>query len=128
MPQVWIIQEWATNTGSFLGEYNAQSAAVRAAFDVALKFLSQNPPSYWRFPQTRQLTDECEGLVEIRFFADKVQQRPLGFYGPGRMAFTLLFWATEKGSKFVPRDACAIALKRKKQVEKYGLSRTYDVE
>jgi hypothetical protein len=33
------------------------------------------------------------------------------------MTFTLLFWATEKGDKFVPKDACKIAGKRKEEVE-----------
>lgn len=128
MPQLWTIREWASNTGSFLEEYNAQPGEVQAAFDVALRFLSHNPPSVWRLPQTRPLKRECEGLIEIRFLAGKVQQRPLGYHGPGRMVFTLLFWATEKGDKFVPPDACKIALKRKKQVENDGCSRTFDVE
>jgi hypothetical protein len=57
----------------------------------------------------------CAGLAEIRFKADNVQQRPLGFHS-GSQEFTILFWATEKGGKFVPLSACETALRRKAEV------------
>lgn len=47
--------------------------------------------------------------------AENVQQRPLG-YVSGNGEFTILFWAIEKGDKFVPKSACDIALKRKNEV------------
>jgi hypothetical protein len=55
--------------------------------------------------------------VEIRFKGDNVQQRPLGFRS-GESEFTILFWATEKGGKFVPKNACERALRRKEQIQK----------
>ena len=53
----------------------------------------------------------------MRFFVDKVQQRPLGFRS-GPSEFTLLFFATEKSEKLVPNNACQIALGRKAEVLK----------
>jgi hypothetical protein len=130
MPQMWTIRAWRSATNSFVAEKEAQTADVQAAFDQRLRFLSQSPPNLWRVPQTKQLDGEGDGLVEIRFKADGVQQRPLGFYGPGRMEFTLLSWATEKGDKFVPKDALKIAQERKKQIDgnPHDFSHAYDVE
>jgi hypothetical protein len=51
------------------------------------------------------------GLSEIRFKADGVQQRPLGFRS-NENEFTLLLWATEKSNRFVPLGACETAKAR----------------
>jgi hypothetical protein len=69
-------------------------------------------------PRTRVLEGECDGLIEIRFFAENVQHRPLGFYGPLKLEFTIAFFATERGGKFYPRNSCGTALGRKSIV--YG--------
>ena len=37
------------------------------------------------------------GLIELRISCNRVQYRPLGFYGPGRLEFTLLIGTVEKG-------------------------------
>lgn len=96
--------------------YEAQSPKVQAAFDRRLAFLQQRRPDEWRDPLSKQLHGACDGLVEIRFKAERVQHRPLGFFGPGRWEFTVLFFATEKGGRFDPRDACEIALRRRDAV------------
>ena len=62
---------------------------------------------------TKVLSGPCDGLIEIRFRRDGVQYRPLAFYGPERSAITLLILVEERNGRFVPRDACAIALKRR---------------
>jgi hypothetical protein len=62
------------------------------------------------------------GLVELRIGSFGTQYRPLGFYGPGRREFTILFGAIEKGKlpkrvleivdenrRIVLRDASRIA-------------------
>ena len=53
----------------------------------------------------------------MRFKADGVQQRPLGFRGPEPDVFTLLFPALEKNDRFLPRNAIEIALQLRAQVE-----------
>jgi hypothetical protein len=96
--------------------YAAQTPTVQAAFDQRLKNLAQMKPQEWREPYTKQLEGPCDGLVEIRFKADRVQHRPLGFYGPGRMEFTIVFVACEIGDRFDPQNACEVALARKADV------------
>ncbi len=39
-----------------------------------------------------------EDLIELRIPCNRVQYRPLGFYGPDRLEFTLLIGAIEKGT------------------------------
>ena len=109
-------------------EYQAEYG--RATFDQRLRFLAYSPLQDWKPPYSRKLKGKCDGLVEIRFKADNVQQRPLGFFGVSRMTFTLLFWATEKNDKFVSKDACIIANRRRVQVEKdeSTFSRVWNVE
>ncbi len=65
----------------------------------------------------KTLQGPCSGLMEMRFLAENIQQRPLGFQS-GHKEFTILFWAQEKGGKLQPRTACEKALKRKDEVEK----------
>lgn len=91
--------------------YNGQAPKIQARFDTALKYLRDQPR--WEMPYARVLEAECDGLVEIRFRVEKVQYRPLGFYGPMRLEFTITFFATEKGSEFDPPNACATGLRRK---------------
>lgn len=116
---LWIIRHYvsAAGTNKIEAHYDGQSPSVQAAFDNAVRFLAQRPPNDWREPYAKKLKGDCDGLVEIKFKADGVQQRPLGFYGPGRMEFTILFWAIEKGGKFVPKGACKLALGRKNGVK-----------
>lgn len=96
--------------------YAAQTPNVQAAFDQRIRALWQMKPQEWREPYTKQLEGPCDGLIEIRFKADRAQQRPLGFYGPGGMVFTIVLMAREIGDRFEPRDACEIAQARKADV------------
>jgi hypothetical protein len=95
--------------------YDNGSAQLKARFLSRLKILAQLPRAEWHEGYCKKLEGECDGLFEIRFQADKVQQRPLGFFlGDG--SFVILFWATEKNDRFDPRAACEIALRRKRGV------------
>jgi len=100
-----VVREW----------YEQQDDAVCAEFDTSLEYLRALPPERWERPYVGILRKECLGLIEIRFKVNKVQHRPLGFYGPLRYEFTLLFFAVEKDRKFEPPTACATALVRKAQ-------------
>jgi len=94
--------------------YENQPPAVQAKFVSRLQALICSPAHEWKLPLFRWLHGECAGLGEIRFKAD-VQQRPLGFCTPGHV-FTLVLCAVEKGGKLVPKEACAIGLRRKEEV------------
>jgi hypothetical protein len=84
--------------------YDAGCKKLRAKFLSRITTLAQLEFFEWREPPFKMLHGECDGLGEIRFKADGVQQRPLGFRS-GTREFTIVFWAVEKGNKFVPRDA-----------------------
>jgi hypothetical protein len=84
-----------------------------------LKILARLPKAQWHEGYFKKLSGSCEGLWEIRFEADNVQQRPLGFH-IAESEFVILYWAREKGDKFVPKKACEIALERKAEVLKNG--------
>ncbi len=95
------------------------SSRLKARTLSRLKILAALPRAQWHEGYFKKLSGACEGLWEIRFEADNVQQRPLGFHVI-ETEFVILFWAREKGDKFVPKKACEIALKRKAEVLKDG--------
>lgn len=96
--------------------HDAQSKQWQARFLGRLTALSQLPINEWPHGKMyKPLHRDCDGLGEIRFKADNVQQRPLGFQS-GAAEFTIVFPAQEKGRKFVPLNACATALVRKAEV------------
>lgn len=107
--------------------YAAQTPTVQAAFDQRLRTLGQMRPHEWREPYSKTLEGPCDGLVEIRFKADRAQQRPLGFYGPVPMVFTIVLMAREIGGRFEPRDACEIAQARKADVLRSPVQFSHDL-
>jgi len=98
-----VIRDW----------YDEQAPEVQAEFDVALSYLREQPPAQWVRPSFGTLRGKCAGLEEIRFKANKIQHRPIGFFGPEGMQFTLLLCATEKDRKFIPPSTCDTAQRRK---------------
>ena len=99
------------------GTYDSGSKQLKARTLSKLKILAQLPRKDWHEGYFKQLSGNCDGLSEIRFTADKVEQRPLGFH-ISKNEFVILFWAEERGDKFVPKAACEIALKRKEALLK----------
>jgi hypothetical protein len=95
--------------------YDRLSGKGQGRFLARLQMLASLNGDEWHETYYKKLSGECDGLWELRFKADGVQQRPLCFRsGPNEL--TLLFWAQEKNSRFVPRSACAVALRRKSEV------------
>ena len=92
--------------------YENGTPRLKARTLSRLKILASLPRAQWHEVYFKKLAGSCEGLWEIRFEADHVQQRPLGFH-IAEDEFVMLFWAREKGDKFVPKKACEIALRRK---------------
>lgn len=108
--------------------YDLQSPKTQAAFDQRIRALAQMQLNEWSDPYTKRLKGDGAGLIEIRFFADRVQQRPIGFFGPGRGEFTILICAIEQGDEFIPRDAIDIAVRRKREVLQDARSRIFPVD
>ena len=75
---------------------------VAATLRVKLEFARAQP--LLRPPLFEPLTG-YPGILEIKFKARKVQWRPLGFYGPEQLEFTLLVGAKEMNNRFVPASA-----------------------
>ena len=96
--------------------YGEEPETVQAAFDTRLKFLTQNSITSWTRPYFDKLNVTCPGISEIRFKADKVQYRPLGFFGPKPGEFTIVALAIEKGDALKPKGICKVAQDRKKLV------------
>lgn len=94
--------------------YDKATASVQAGLDVSLEYLKSRPRGEWCRPHAAKLNKcaEFRDFFEIRFFADNVQHRPIGFFDQNQNEFTILLWATEKGSKFIPDDWCKIANRR----------------
>jgi hypothetical protein len=107
-----VVQEWCSNADD----------AAWEAFVAHCEYLAPRPITAWAMPYTRILRGgkrskkNCTGLIEFRFDAGNVEYRPLGFYS-GKMEFTFLFFAEERGGEFVPPDACEIAKQRQTIVE-----------
>lgn len=68
-------------------------------------------------PHVKVLKGECKGLIELRIKINKIQYRPLAYYGPIRRQITLLYGAIEKGDRFEPKNSCEIALERRALIE-----------
>lgn len=116
--RLWWLRDYANAAGKreVRKHYERLSDEVQAAFDVHWELLRVRPRSEWRRPDAAKLRPEhrngSRDLFEFRFAAERKQQRPLGFFGPGSVEFTLLIWATEKGSVFDPPEAVATCEKR----------------
>jgi len=95
--------------GDIKGTYDSGSKQLRARFKSRLVILAQLPKDEWHSDYCKALAGQGDGLFEIRFKANGIMQRPLGFMSRPN-EFTLLFWAIEKGGKFVPKSACETAL------------------
>ena len=118
----WTIKCYCNAQGRdlFDKEYTGQSAAVRAEFRATLNGLKDQPDiTGWSRPNGfDRLSGKYRELGKLRFKADRIQQRPLGFFGPEKNEFTLLVWATERDGDYHPPDVRETALKRMKEVLK----------
>jgi hypothetical protein len=114
MPTIWSFRYYVGrgDRDELREKVDGASAQLRARLTSRLRILATLPFGEWNENLYKPLHGECAGLAELRFKADNVQQRPLGFRS-GNQEFTILFWAIEKGWKFAPANACQRALERK---------------
>src|SRR6476620_7458678 len=104
MPVLWTIRSYVSERGvdEIRKWHGDQTARCRAKFLSRIRFLAQTPRSGWKREPFDLLHDY--DLGEVRFNADGVEHRPLGFFSPG-MTFTIVICAVEKGRRFEPRNA-----------------------
>jgi len=88
--------------------FESQTEDVQAAFLVIMKYLISLKGNAWGRPYVAQLRRECKGLYEIVVSMPDVEHRPIGSFS-GRMEFTFLAFATERGNKLVPSSVCETA-------------------
>lgn len=119
MPVLWCFRCYrsADGTDEVRAWYDGGSKQLQARFLSRMRTLAQLARNEWHENLYKTLHGPCSGLSEIRFIADKVQQRPLGFHS-GDAEFIILFCAKEKGGKFVPLSACKKAIARRDEVLK----------
>lgn len=101
-PPKSVIDEWIETA----------SDDALAKFDSRLLMLTQLQSANWKYEHAHHLSGVCNGLFEIRFQANNVAHRPLCCFGPNRMTFTVLFFATEHNGNLRPKGACTTALAR----------------
>lgn len=100
------------------GIYSSGTENLKAELEVALEYLKVRERLEWRRPHAAKLS-KCDGFrdfFEIRFFADRLQQRPIGYFGPQQNDFTILLWATEKGGRLDPANWCQKANRRRSEI------------
>jgi hypothetical protein len=83
-------------------------------FHGVLRNLEITPRLLWVRPVYDVFDPE---IGEIRFKANRLQHRVLGFFIMDMKQYVMLIGATKKGQNYNPRDAVATARKRKKLVD-----------
>lgn len=96
--------------------YERGSKELRVRFRSRLKILASLPRDEWNENYHKYLSGPASGLCELRFIAEKVQQRPLGFH-LSQNEFVILYWAIEKNDRIIPASAYETALVRKESIK-----------
>jgi hypothetical protein len=117
---MWNIKTYKSSGGKndVQATYDAGTEELKAELEVELDYLKVRGREEWRRPYAAKLSkcNEFRDFFEIRFCANRVQQRPIGYFGPNGNDFTILLWATEKGGKLKPADWCSKANRRRNEI------------
>jgi len=92
-----------------------------AKIDSRILYLRGLPISSW--PVQFVSAFGCTDMLELRVVFNGVQYRPLGFSGPGKDAFTLVFGAVERDNS-LPSNACETAQNRRMTVLESPMKRS----
>jgi hypothetical protein len=109
----WRFMAYISEAGTnlILKWYESLDEDAQADFDITLNILAGTQD--WRgLKQFKILSGKYVNLGEIRFVTNKVQYRPVGYFGPNTRQFTLLIGCSKKGRVYKPPDAFDTALKR----------------
>ena len=98
---------------------NTLNLRDQAKFEVDLLYLqTQLIPDINKLKQLDKARDpDADGIWELRFKFNKVQNRPLLYEGPSARQMTILFIAYEKGGRWVPSGALKTTQRRRRIVE-----------
>ncbi|WP_340121299.1 hypothetical protein [Methylobacter svalbardensis] len=98
--------------------YDSGTEELKAELEVALAYLKVRNRQDWRRPHAHKMSKckEFRNFFETRFFANRLQQRPIGYFGPEENDFTILIWATEKGNKLNPENWCGKSNRRREEI------------
>lgn len=109
--------------------YNNGTDELQAEIFVEIEYLRVRNRKDWTRPHAAKLNkcQEFRDFFEIRIYANKVENRPIGYFGPGNDDFTILVWAIEKGNKFIPSGWCEKANRRRKEIEN-GLAKSEELK
>lgn len=88
---------------------NTEGKEAKAKFNLWIRHLEATEPGRWCRPLVDTLTDECQGLFEIRVKVAGMNYRLLGFHGPGQCEPTLALGSLKNTPK-VPPENCKRAL------------------
>lgn len=101
---------------------------VRDEFLGIMKRLRNIPnPIGWISPEFKKLKYE-DGLYEFRFkILGKTPARPLGIFESGSREFIILLGATKKAPNWTPREALAIARRRRDEVRN-GKAKLHEID
>jgi hypothetical protein len=126
--KLWKFKEFVSSGGrpQILEWREEMSFAVRAIFDDRIDTLAKLPRADWQFPEFSLLRGKegRQGLSEIRWFAEDKQWRVIGFFGPGKMEYTMLISCTHKQKRYNPDNCLETAIKRKRAIEQGERSTT----
>ena len=113
----WRFKVYVSPTGSKAVQQQIDnlSPGAEQTFGVRIRYLANTPKREWKRPHAAKLKGVKE-IYEIRFKADKVEMRPLGFFGPGEKEFTVLIWAEKKENVYDPPNAIKTAESRRKEI------------
>lgn len=107
----------ATGRNPFADWLRGLSVKARAKVNTRIRALETLPRSQWGDYTGAMVGPGWEGIYEIRIRYDRVQLRPLFFYGPGREQATLLMGAQEVGDEIEPRSARTTCQVRRREAE-----------
>lgn len=127
---MWKIKCYVSSSGKndVQKTYDSGTENLKAELEVELEYLQIRSREEWRRPHAAKLTKckDFRDFYEIRLFADSVQQRPIGYFGPNKNDFTILIWATEKGGKLNPTEWCTKANRLRNEIAN-GTSRAQEL-
>jgi hypothetical protein len=113
----WRFNVYVSPSGSngLQQQIDKLSPEIEQSFKVRIRYLSNTPKQDWKRPHAAKLQG-VEEIYEIRFKANRVEMRPLGFFGPQENEFTILIWAAKKEDIYEPPNAIKTAESRRKEI------------